>query len=654
VAHDHPHLGASLTNLAATYHRLGRYEDAIITHRRALSIFEKALGLEHINVSRSLSNLSALELANGDLPGAVELQRRAVDIEERNLARSLFVVQDSRQLARASTLLKSTHDVLSLHLQAGSSDRSAANLALTTLLRRKGRIQDFAARLHVTTRRELPKEHEHLLDELSSMQSRHAALVHRGPGNRTTDAYRARISALELEQDVFWVRMRELIPRIQMLADPVAIPDVQSQLPSDAALVEYVRHRATFGLGAPEGTELRYAAYIVFPHRFDWVDLGPAAPIDEQVRSFREAIVRKADADALGHALYESIMKPVVDRLGATVRLFIAPDGNLNLVPFDALVDEYDNYLVERFHLHYLTSGRDLLRPWTLEPVADGPVVVVANPAGADLPGTEREATLLASLFGDAVTMRHEDATEIQLRAHERPRILHLATHGTFGTGRPGHTLLDAPPDDDLFRSGGSVFDGLPPTQLDNPMLYSWLDLATPPTPPDDQPDTDEALLDDGRLTAYEVSGWDLRGTELVTLSACDTAQGTYQQGEGILGLRRAFAVSDTSTVTLMASYYRRLLAGEGRSEAMRNTQLELLRNPETRHPRDWAAFVVVGEWAPLSSITPPPKANPDPIDSRPRGCQATLGLQNNAAPTTLLLLPLLALTRRRRAFTRD
>lgn len=105
-------------------------------------------------------------------------------------------------------------------------------------------------------------------------------------------------------------------------------------------------------------------------------------------------------------------MGSVVDRLGLTSRIFIAPDGDLNLVPFDALVDEYGNYLVERFYLHYLVSGRDLLRPWALEPAAPGTAVIVANAAGADLPGTEHEAALLTALLGDVVTLQHDDATD--------------------------------------------------------------------------------------------------------------------------------------------------------------------------------------------------------------------------------------------------
>jgi CHAT domain-containing protein len=91
---------------------------------------------------------------------------------------------------------------------------------------------------------------------------------------------------------------------------------------------------------------------------------------------------------------------------------------------------------------------------------------------------------------------------------------------------------------------------------------------------------------DDGILTALEVAGLDLTGTELVFLSACDTGVGGLKIGEGVYGLRRALVlagvqtqvvslwrVEDVSTAELVADYYRRLIAGEGRSMALRAAQ---------------------------------------------------------------------------------
>jgi len=66
--------------------------------------------------------------------------------------------------------------------------------------------------------------------------------------------------------------------------------------------------------------------------------------------------------------------------LGETRRLLIAPDGALNLIPFAALVDEGDRFLIERCDIRYLTSGRDLLRLETSQPSENAPMVM-ANPS---------------------------------------------------------------------------------------------------------------------------------------------------------------------------------------------------------------------------------------------------------------------------------
>jgi CHAT domain-containing protein len=88
---------------------------------------------------------------------------------------------------------------------------------------------------------------------------------------------------------------------------------------------------------------------------------------------------------------------------------------------------------------------------------------------------------------------------------------------------------------------------------------------------------------------------------------------GETRAGEGVYGLRRAFTlagaesqlmslwnVSDEGTQELMVAYYQRLLNGEGRSEALRQVQLEMLQEEERSHPFFWAAFIPSGAWTPL------------------------------------------------------
>jgi CHAT domain-containing protein len=96
-------------------------------------------------------------------------------------------------------------------------------------------------------------------------------------------------------------------------------------------------------------------------------------------------------------------------------------------------------------------------------------------------------------------------------------------------------------------------------------------------------------------------------------LSACDTGVGEVRTGEGVYGLRRALVlagaettmvslwpVSDAGTRDLMIEFYRKLLGGAGRGEALRRTQLEFLASQERRHPYFWASFIQSGDWGPI------------------------------------------------------
>lgn len=102
-------------------------------------------------------------------------------------------------------------------------------------------------------------------------------------------------------------------------------------------------------------------------------------------------------------------------------------------------------------------------------------------------------------------------------------------------------------------------------------------------------------------------------GTKLVTLSACDTGVGEVRNGDGVHGLRRAlalagaetqvmslWAVSDRWTRELMVAYYRGLRQGQGRGGALRQAQLEMLKDVKRRHPYYWSGFIQSGEWANL------------------------------------------------------
>jgi CHAT domain-containing protein len=189
-------------------------------------------------------------------------------------------------------------------------------------------------------------------------------------------------------------------------------------------------------------------------------------------------------------------------------------------------------------------------------------------------------------------------ATATLVAQQKGPRILHIATHGFFlapqeptaGTNTPAPSLSFEP----LQRSG-LVFAGANQN-------------ATTPAGTADQ---------DAYLTAAEATAMDLQGTELVTLSACETARGSVRSGEGVYGLQRALAVAgarstllslwkvdDDLTALFMEEYYKRLKAGEGRADALRNTQTWFRSNGSAtlRDVRVWGAFQLSGDWRPIKT----------------------------------------------------
>lgn len=118
--------------------------------------------------------------------------------------------------------------------------------------------------------------------------------------------------------------------------------------------------------------------------------------------------------------------------------------------------------------------------------------------------------------------------------------------------------------------------------------------------------------LEDGILSAYEATGLNLHGTELVVLSACETGRGQIANGEGVFGLRRGlheagaravlmslWSVPDRETQELMTLFYSKWLSGEDKQQALREAEMDLRTKVKTRYSEDrpfyWGGFVLVG-----------------------------------------------------------
>ena len=393
------------------------------------------------------------------------------------------------------------------------------------------------------------------------------------------------------------------------------------------------------------------ASYAAFVQReagssSAFVPLGTATSIEALVRAWRDeasgrmilagASMRQAENTyrTTAQRLRDVVWAPLSSYLAGAIRVFVVPDGLLNVVSIAALPSRGGRYAVEgQPVLHYLSTERDLVSAdldssqqallavggAAFGPPSTAPATAPRLTRCADfsrlyfpqLPGTRTEIVEISRLWpsqdrGSSTILTGSAATETAVkRALSGQRVVHLATHGFFiggecrsGTGetRGVGGLAQA------SKAAGPASD--------NPLLLTGLAFAGA-----NRHRLVRADQDDGILTAEEVAGLNLQGTQWAVLSACGTGLGEIRAGEGVLGLRRAFQIAGARTVIMSlwsvddqatrawmrALYEGRLNKGLDTADAVRDASLAVLRARRARgqstHPFYWAAFVAAGDW---------------------------------------------------------
>jgi CHAT domain-containing protein/tetratricopeptide (TPR) repeat protein len=436
---------------------------------------------------------------------------------------------------------------------------------------------------------------------------------------------------------------------------------VAGALPEGTALVEFVRFnpfdfKAIRAKGQPVWKPARYLAFVLLPGQPDniqMIDLGEADLIDAMISDFRSAITGTTDKASgqantakgrqgtlvdVGPKLREALFDPLKSALGDRKRLILAPDGDIYRLPFCVLPADKERYIIDDYHISYVGAGRDVLRFGAGSAPEGAAPMVIADPdydleagtesaqTGGDkgqerqsrdmvryasrferLPGTRVEGESIAAMLG-VKTLEGGSATKRTVEEARSPRILHIATHGFFLPDQqrpPGGKEFETAPG----KTG--VPDLAEPMSrgMENPLLRSGLVLAGANAWLQGKVLSPEA--EDGILTAQDASGLELLSTDLVVLSACQTGLGDIKVGEGVFGLRRAFLLAgaktlvmslwkipDEETRMLMEGFYKRILEGRPRAEALREAQLEV--RAVAAEPLFWGAFISQGDPGPL------------------------------------------------------
>jgi len=637
---NHPNTAAALHNVAGFYWTQGDLARAEPLLQRASRIWESTMGAQHPDTARSLNLLAAFYRSRGDYKQALALYRRGLAAEDLTLASIFAVTSEDQKLQFLEKTQGHYLAALSLLQQRFLSDPEAVRFGLELVLRRKGIVLDAQARTRDTIAGHLQSDTRQEWEGLIADRIELARLLLGGPGEEDPQRYRNAIEELQAKIDA---TERSLSARSELMARErrqreVTAELLASHLPPDGVLVELVQIRDWEEKQLVWSSRSRYLAFILTAdNRVALVDLGDTETTNAEVKAALTAsndpdflqdlksYTRRTD-DALAQ-LYKRLIEPLKPHIPARGHLIVSPDGELNGVPFAALRTAEARYLVEDRPISYVASGRDLMRG---KSGVDSTVamVLIANPAFDDrgslragvfrtrpavrasdyekvayppLPGTAAEAEAIAPFVkGVKQIYQGKQATESAARNAKSPRILHLATHGFF-LADPSQALAPDP----LGRGRRGLYRSGP----EGPLVRSGLALAG-------ANHADEiATGDDGILTALEVTGMDLYGTDLAVLSACETALGEIRVGEGVFGLRRAFVlagarnllislwpVSDKITQDMMMRFYASYGEGKPLADALADAQVATIAHLRqvTSAGAQREAYAPVKLWAPF------------------------------------------------------
>jgi CHAT domain-containing protein/tetratricopeptide (TPR) repeat protein len=597
----HPETAGSLYEFAVHYHRQGLLTKARSYYEEALKAQMESLGAGHSDTMQTLESLAWLHLDYDQPDLALQIMRRALDARERQLNHLFSFATERQRIAFQRTL-----NLADLPASVGS----ASDLA-RVLLRTKGLVLDTVVEDQLAAQASTDASVRALLDELRAVSNHWMRLkLGESDGSETTESAEIERRETQLQSQLFRKVAGTGKARKALQVIPSA---VQNALPDGAVLVEFLRYERYSGTLE---SETRYGA-LVLPKQGDpvWVPLGLADDLDLQIGRY-QAHMRKAVRSATVRAslrdLFNRVWWPVQQAFpSGTATVIISPDGELNFVSFATLLNANDQFVAERFELQYVSSGRDLLRANqpasgrrnlvvfaapAFDAIAEAAEPMAATRGGLlrvgleefssrplqPLPGATVEAEVLRDL-AEPLGLQPRlflgaEASEKHLSETHSPFILHLATHGLFLPPqlKPPAVRLEGAP---------------PPPVLTNPMHRSILALAGAQATLDGWRAGKIAPVEnDGILTAAEVGMLDLHDTWLVVLSACDTGAGEARNGEGVLGLRRGFAlagarnllltlwpVGDGETVDFMRAFYRQALESRHAPSALARVQRDHL-----------------------------------------------------------------------------
>ncbi len=579
--------GSFLNNLGVAHYFLGEYEKAIDYLEQTLAIAREIGDLK--GEADSLGNLGSAYLSLGQYQKAIDhhqenraIARKIGDLQgEANSLNNLGVAY--QKINQPAEAIKNLEESLNIILKI-RGDISRENIAgqnrksflaskektvitLATILIQQNQPEKAFQWLNLATTADLA-DYNRLIDAKVADPDAQKALDNWNTDNQQLEGMRRQLQdkySEELAKDIRQFEEKvyknaeiigEKYPEIAELFEtkPTDIAQLQKNIAPDTLVIQPVPLRDEVAL------------FLVTREKLIVIQSDTKREeLNKLVSEYRTQLAdhKNSDVDVTGGKLYEILIRPIESQIATSSpkNIAIIATGQLRYIPFETLYDKKnDQVLLEKYPIYYLTRISTSTPPATERKPLQGLAFANPKPTQEELKGTEIEAETISKIFPGSEKYLGINATlDIFKKQAFRFSILHLGTHGCFNLagcpnlGMQANTILFA-----------------------NKEQYNIADAA---------------LLG-------------LKNTELITLSACQTAKEANADGQEISGLayvlERAGAKSviaslwsaeDNTSAEIMTQFYQNLKNGMTKSEAMRQAKLSQIKS----HPYFWSPFILIG-----------------------------------------------------------
>ncbi len=376
-------------------------------------------------------------------------------------------------------------------------------------------------------------------------------------------------SLLDLQNSTIEISTKESNPEIKLpasITEPLDLSQIQKEIPRGVQLLEFTVLND------------RVLIWLISGDRLDVAQSETSSEaLQILVSSFVDLTSKNQDEieqKRLSKKLYEILINPISEKLAKEKELFIIPDKFLFRLPFSAISS--DRYLIEDYKISVSPSASVFIfcsrKANQINSNTAENILSVGNPRFRQdlfeglqpLPSAEKEAIEIAKYYENATVLIGEDATKLKLKENLRnANVFHFA----------GHYMVDE----------------------DSPLLSSFV--------------LSGSDKEASNFANYEILVRKLTSARLIILSACQSGIEKYYNGEGMIGASRTFLAAgvplvvatqwkaDSEATSILMTNFHRFRTKEKRLtvDALRQSQLAMLRSDKHKQPYYWAVFSTLG-----------------------------------------------------------